>query len=511
MYIFRFFYSWYNLVRKFASWVKNNEKINWRFFLKLMTQRFKFLVYQDNNTIYEAEKKVKQIKALIFDDSPYEKTGKHIEGVGYIHDHVKNMYILGFKLLVCGFYDGSSFIPIDFSFHSENGDKKLKNIEIQLNNKQNKLKIITKQIDNLREKKKINKKELDKCRSDYNKKPGKTRKIILERKERVKNSITKRLREKNKEKNDLKTKISELEAKQFDLKSTHCGLSKKQYKEQFKKKRSRNTAGYRRKQELNKNKLDITIKMLKRAVRNGFLPDYVLTDSWFFCKKLLDAVIETGRSLHLVSMAKIGIAKYRVLPDDKLLNPHEIIKRYERKNGHYSRKYKANYIQLQAEYQGIRVKIFLIKFGSHAKWRMLVTTDLRMSFTRIIEVYQIRWTIEVFFKECKQHLLLGKCQSRYFDAHIADTTLVFTRYIFLSYYERTHYGTTIGGVFRELTQNSIKENLLADISFYFIKLLQIFANYAGIDFFTFYEDLIRKPETNEILLKIGISTDKQAA
>ncbi len=97
--------------------LKNNEKINWRFFLKLMTQRFKFLVYQDNNTIYEAEKKVKQIKALIFDDSPYEKTGKHIEGVGYIHDHVKNMYILGFKLLVCGFYDGSSFIPIDFSFH----------------------------------------------------------------------------------------------------------------------------------------------------------------------------------------------------------------------------------------------------------------------------------------------------------------------------------------------------------------------------------------------------------
>jgi len=139
---------------------------------------------------------------------------------------------------------------------------------------------------------------------------------------------------------------------------------------------------------------------------------------------------------------------------------------------------------------------------------MLVTTDLQMSFTRIMEVYKIRWTIEVFFKECKQYLLLGKCQSQDFDSQIADTTLSMIRYLLLSYYERTHYGTTTGGLFRKLSQAAIEENLLADISIYFIELLQIFAELAGIDFITFYEELLRKPEAEQIILKMGLNSEK---
>ena len=75
----------------------------------------------------------------------------------------------------------------------------------------------------------------------------------------------------------------------------------------------------------------------------------------------------------------------------------------------------------------------------------------------------------------------------------------------LSYYGRTHYGTTIGGLFRKLSQASIEENLLADISVYFIELLQIFAELAGIDFITFYEELLRKPEAEQIILKMGLN------
>ena len=62
-----------------------------------------------------------KIRALIFDDSPLEKTGVKIEGVSKIHDHVTGRFILGYKILVCGYWDGDNFIPIDFSLHRERG------------------------------------------------------------------------------------------------------------------------------------------------------------------------------------------------------------------------------------------------------------------------------------------------------------------------------------------------------------------------------------------------------
>jgi len=53
-----------------------------------------------------------------------------------------------------------------------------------------------------------------------------------------------------------------------------------------------------------------------------------------------------------------------------------------------------------------------------------------------MEIYSIRWSIEVFFKEAKQHLGLCNCQSRDFDAQIANVTISCILYIFLAYYRR---------------------------------------------------------------------------
>jgi len=63
------------------------------------------------------------VRAIIFDDTPIEKTGKKTEKLSSIFDHVSGGYIFGYKLLVCGFWDGGSFIPLDFSFHREKGTK----------------------------------------------------------------------------------------------------------------------------------------------------------------------------------------------------------------------------------------------------------------------------------------------------------------------------------------------------------------------------------------------------
>lgn len=57
---------------------------------------------------------------LIVDDSNGEKTGKQIEGISRVHNHAGgSSFVLGFKYLVCGLWNGVVFAPLDFSIHSE--------------------------------------------------------------------------------------------------------------------------------------------------------------------------------------------------------------------------------------------------------------------------------------------------------------------------------------------------------------------------------------------------------
>ena len=65
------------------------------------------------------------------------------------------------------------------------------------------------------------------------------------------------------------------------------------------------------------------------------------------------------------------------------------------------------------------------------------------------------------FRESKQYLQLGACQSRDFDAQIASTTITFMLYTLLSYLKRMGSYETMGELFR-LTQQDICEKNLAE-------------------------------------------------
>lgn len=62
-------------------------------------------------------------RCLIFDDTLLYKTGKVIEGVSKVYDHVSHCTHLGYKLLGMVYYDGISAILTDFSLHRELGKK----------------------------------------------------------------------------------------------------------------------------------------------------------------------------------------------------------------------------------------------------------------------------------------------------------------------------------------------------------------------------------------------------
>lgn len=242
-------------------------------------------------------------------------------------------------------------------------------------------------------------------------------------------------------------------------KKKNYGLTLKQRNERFKKKRESSSWGYKRKKELREKKTTNLLKMLKRAVKHGLSADYVLTDAWFCTGDFIENVrhIKNGM-LHIISMCRMDKRKYEV--EGNMMNATEILqsKKADKKR---SRSNKVYYIEVIAAYKGIPVKLFFTRLTKRAKWRLIVTTDTALSFNDTYKIYQIRWTIEVFFKESKQYLGLGKCQSVDFDAQIAATTISFIQYIMLSLHKRYQAYESIGGLFRQCKTNT-QEVILAE-------------------------------------------------
>ena len=202
--------------------------------------------------------------------------------------------------------------------------------------------------------------------------------------------------------------------------------------------------------------------------------------------------------LHVLGMCKMDRRKYSV--EKKELNSAQIISLYERTKGKYSRKHKSHYIPVTAVYKGETVKLFYIKYRFAKHWTLLLTTDLCLSFVKALELYQIRWTIEVLFKECKQYLRLGKSQNTDFDGQIADATLTLITHTVLTLQKRLGAYETIGGLFRETQQHLIELTLWERILEIFIKMLRQLLEILNIDIEETMEKLIQNDEASKRLL-----------
>ena len=339
--------------------LKNNPKINWRLFLFSVVKQT-LLTLEQRKAI--TEQKISQVRAFIFDDSPLKKTGKKIEGVSKIYNHVIKKHILGFQLLVMGLYDGTMFIPVNFSLHREKGKNK----------------------------------------------------------------------------------------------KTPFGLKPKHYRKQFKKKRNTKTQGAKRKKELDISKIKSVAKMIKDAVKNNITADYILTDSWFTCWELVKTALEN--KMHYIGMFSKATTKFTY--NNKKLNYKEI-RRLNRKNIKLNRRFNLYYIQTVVEWNDRKVILYSTRNGKNGNWKVIISTDLSLNFIKTIEIYQIRWSIEVFFKESKQMLDLGKSQSEDFDAQIADTTITMIQYVFLALGNRIEKYESLGKLY-ENTKEAVVELKLHD-------------------------------------------------
>jgi len=382
----------------------NNPWMNWRKLLIGFAKQFVAQVKANGDNI-------SGVTCFVLDDTDIEKTGKTMEFISRIFNHVSKLYPLGYKLLLLAFWDGKSLISTDCSLHREKGKK-----------------------------------------------------------------------------------------------GTY-GLSKKELKSQFGKKRDSKSPGQKRVEELDMKKGEAAVTMLRRAVRNGFIASYVLMDSWFVNDYMIKSVraIKNG-AMHLLGMCKLDRRQYLV--DKKLLNAHQLITKNERKRSSYSRKYKSTYISLVVDYKGVKVRLFFIRYNNAKNWTILLTTDLTLSFVQAIEFYQIRWTIEVLFKECKQYLRLGGSQNTDFDGQIADVTITLATHTILSLQKRFSSYETMGELFRETQQHLLELTLWERLVKIFFKLVVQMALMLKIDMDELIENLMKNDKTSRQLLAMLKALDE---
>lgn len=243
------------------------------------------------------------------------------------------------------------------------------------------------------------------------------------------------------------------------------GMSQKEHRRQFNKKRMKDAESSKRTDELDLSKIELAIRMLYRSVSHMFAVDYVLCDSWFTCQSL----VRTARSLgvHLIGMYKFSLTHFRY--QGKEMTYKQINQSI--KDIHRCRKMKLQYKTAHVMWDELPVTLFFSRQGTNGKWKVLLTTDTKLTFVKMIEIYSIRWTIEVFNKEAKQFFNLGGCQSSDFDAHIADTTISMIAYILASLRYRYDHYESMGQLFRAMNADNLQKTLDKRIWELFIQVL----------------------------------------
>ncbi len=255
---------------------------------------------------------------------------------------------------------------------------------------------------------------------------------------------------------------------------------------QFEDGRSTTAKRYRTAQQCTKPQMVNT--MVKRAISTGILADYLLADAWFGTKAMIRLTQET--SLVPVLRMKKNKMKYRINEyrrgetvtqelDIQALYKHCVRKNWEPIRG---QKYQAktvdaelNLAETKDTEQWVKVRLLFVRgnaadakatVGKH-DWAVFLTTDTALSPDAILETYSLRRSVEVCFKEAKQHLGLLKEQSNHYAAYVASIHLTAIRFCLLVIAKQMQGAVNISTVRQSLCSNS------ADISFAG-KLWQVF-------------------------------------
>jgi len=214
-------------------------------------------------------------------------------------------------------------------------------------------------------------------------------------------------------------------------------------------------------------KLDLALQMIQRAFDRGIRAGYVLFDSWYAWPSLIKDIRNISQKLHVICRLKDSKTLYEYKGEkyrlSELYGKVKASLKKDSRTGLFLKRVTVRFPESGED------TVIVFSKGYHepeedmvkgkkkekeSKWVAFLSTDTRLHSSTIIKKYTKRWTIEVFFKECKQLLGLGKDHSNDFNAQVFSTMASFLRYNLLNFLNEKENTGTIGDLFRDIVDES---------------------------------------------------------
>ncbi|HID25591.1 MAG TPA: IS701 family transposase, partial [Thermoplasmata archaeon] len=165
-----------------------------------------------------------------------------------------------------------------------------------------------------------------------------------------------------------------------------------------------------------KTKIQIALDLFRKSLMKVH-PEVVVFDAWYMSKEIVDFL--NNRSLTWVSSAK---SNRLIQVDDTWISvsayaktlSKQVFKRINKLLG--EQRFKWIYETTVVMKNIGLVKLVILRQRKNSKTcTFLVSNNTNLHGLKVLEYYKKRWSIEVFYRDCKQHLGMGEYQVRGLD------------------------------------------------------------------------------------------------
>ena len=238
----------------------------------------------------------------------------------------------------------------------------------------------------------------------------------------------------------------------------------------------RSIAAQRHRVALKQTKPEMACAMIARAQREGIDAQYLLADAWFGTKPMI-AMAEDALLTAIVRMKKNKM-KYRHslhLPDKAVCKEMDVCALYQSAvRGQWEKiagqPYQSKTVVVDLNLNDpkdeaarwIKVRLLFVRGvvdsdkahpGKH-DWCVFLSTDTQLDAQKMLELYAMRWAIEVYFKETKQHLGFLKEQARHYACYVASIHLTAIRFCLLVIAKQQHDASGVAQMRQQIVGNA---------------------------------------------------------